>query len=110
MYVHDPKISPDGVLAWMDANHGPETALYIMKDDAPEKIAEGIVDFDMDDDIIAYQKDNAIHVYVISASKSYTLTSNMERTQLMSVSDYCVVWNDVTSAERESVKFAVIPH
>lgn len=110
MFAHDPKTNGKGAIAWMNGSHGPDADLYISYDNGnPERIAEGIVDFYMDENFLAYQKDEAIFVYIFSTKKEYRITRNVESAQILGASDGCVVWCDISSSEREILRFAKIP-
>ena len=108
-YVHDP-ISNGEYTAWLDKNHGPDTSLYFTKDfGLPVKIDEGVVDFGLSTNFIAYSKNSSIYVYMIKDLKTYRITPETEQAQFLGVSDAKVIWMDVTTRERDIVKFAPIP-
>ena len=110
MYVHDPKCNGKDVIAWMTGNHGPDSDLYVSyncKD--PELVAEGVVDFYMGENFIAYQRDQAVFVYTLSTKETYRITRNVENAQIIGVSENCVIWNEIASGNRETLKFAEIP-
>ncbi|HWR18704.1 MAG TPA: hypothetical protein VN608_03715, partial [Clostridia bacterium] len=108
-YVHDP-ISNGEYTAWLDGNHGPDTSLYFTKDfGLPVKIDEGVVDFGLSTNFIAYSKNSSIYVYMIKDLKTYRITPETEQAQFLDVSDAKVIWMDVTTRERDIVKFAPIP-
>lgn len=108
-YVHDP-ISNGEYTAWLDGNHGPDTSLYFTKDfGLPVKIDEGVVDFGLSTNFIAYSKNSSIYVYMIKDLKTYRITPETEQAQFLGVSDAKIIWMDVTTRERDIVKFAPIP-
>lgn len=109
VYVHDPEA--DGAhTAWLDAHHAPETGLYYSKDGGkPVKIASGVVEFGMGETFIAYCKDEAIYAYRFDNGKTYRISAEYEKTQFLGVSDSCVIWMDVTSRERDIIKFSRLP-
>ena len=110
MFVHDPKANKNGVLAWLTGNHGPDSDLYVSYDmNDPVLIAKDVVDFCVDDDFIAYQKDENVFVYILSTQTEYQLNRKGQCVQITGASGGCVTWSDVTSHEREIYEFAVIP-
>lgn len=110
MYVHDPKSNGNGVVAWITGNHGTDSDLYFTTDFENNVLVEkGVVDFYIDKDYIAYQKNEAIHVYIISEGKSFTITRGTENAQLMGVFGNTVIWNNIASGDRETLKFSKIP-
>lgn len=108
-FVHDPE--SDGVYtAWLDGNHGPETNLYYCKNNGAAALLDrGVLDFGLGDGFIAYAKDSAIYAYRFADNKSYRITPERESVQFLGVSDGKVLWMDVTTRERDIVKFAPIP-
>jgi len=109
VYVHDPETN--GVYtAWLDAHHAPETGLYYSKAGGrPVKIASGVVEFGMADSFIAYCRDEAIYAYRFDNGQTYRISAEYEKTQFLGVSDSCVIWMDVTSRERDIIKFSRLP-
>ena len=58
---------------------------------------------------VAYGKDEAVWIYVFENGKSYRLTPERENTQFLGVSGGYVMWMDVTSRERDIIKYALPP-
>lgn len=112
MYVHDPKTDGEHI-AWMDGNHGPDTRLYLARIDQPDAsptlVAEGIVDFFIGDGYLAYSKEETIWVYLFSEKRSFEITRDIEQAQLLGANDDVVMWMDVTSRDRDVIKYARIP-
>ena len=109
-FVHDPKSS--GVYtAWLSDVHGISTQLYFNKglSGRPVLVDSGVVDFGMGSDFVAYSRGESIYVYLFQTGKIYRLTQDYEYAQLLGVSDNYVIWMDVTSRERDIVKFVAIP-
>lgn len=106
-YVHDPQYNGQ-YYAWMDANHGVTTTLYVMEGGGgePEPIATGVVEFGMGDDFVAYCVEEAMYVYVFSNAQTYRITGELQLAQFMGVSGNCVMWMDVTSREKDILKLA----
>lgn len=107
-YVHDPEINGRCV-AWLDGHHGPETKLYYsIANSTPVQIDTNVVEFGVGSDFIAYGKDEHIYVYLYAKNKICQLTPDGESAQFLGVSDDKVLWMDVTSRERDILKFAPI--
>jgi hypothetical protein len=107
-YVHDPEYNGN-FYAWLTNNHGPQTELYFSNGYIePVKVDTGVVEFGMGSDFLAYSKDETIWVYLFDKRKSYRLTPDRERAQFLGVSENKVLWMDVTSRERDIIKFAPI--
>lgn len=108
-YVHDPQ-SDGEYTAWLDGNHGPDSSLYFSKDFGPPlKIDTGVVDFGLGTNFVAYSKESSIYVYILKDRKTYRITPETEQAQFLGASDGKVIWMDVTTRERDIVKFAPIP-
>jgi len=107
-YVHDPKTNGRH-WAWLTANHSPETALYYCTGGGNAvQVAEGVVDFGICSEFLAYAKDESIYVYFFDDKTQVCITPTQERTQFLNVSNDYVIWMDVTSRERDIVKFAEV--
>ena len=107
-YVHDPE--SNGVCtAWLDGHHSLETSLYFcLFQGAPVLVDTGVVEFGLGSDFIVYGKEDHIYVYFYRDRKSYMLTPERESAQFLGVSDDYVLWMDVTSRERDILKYAHI--
>ncbi len=108
-YVHDPKRCGNQFI-WMDGLHGPQTSLYYSTSGGePVKVESGVVDFGVGSDFIIYSKNETIWAYMFETRERYRITPERERVQLLGVSGDCVMWMDVTSRERDILKFTTIP-
>lgn len=108
-YVHDPE-SCGKYTAWLDSPHSPDTGLWLSVSGGEAKlIASGIVQFGIGNSFIGYAKDEVIYVYRFDNGKTYQISAEYEAAQFMGVSDGRVIWMDVTSRERDILKFAEIP-
>ena len=58
---------------------------------------------------MVYSKAETIYVYVFEDAASYRITPEGEKAQFMGVSGDVAFWMDVTSRERDIMKFAPIP-
>lgn len=110
-YVHDP-MSNGRYTAWLDTHHSPDAKLYCLAPGSiePTVVAEGVVQFGMDDEFLAYSKNETIYLYRFDNKKIYKLSGEYEKAQFMGVSDGRVIWMDVTSRERDILKYAEVPN
>lgn len=109
-FVHDPK-SSGSYAAWLSDVHSSATQLYgsIGLAGAPFLIDSGVVDFGIGSDFVAYARGEAIYVYMFETKGIYRLTPEYEYAQFLGVSGDYVMWMDVTTRERDVIKFAAIP-
>ena len=108
-YVHDPEYNGK-YFAWLDSNHAEGTNLYVSDTASePELIASGVTEFGLSDSFIAYGVDNAVYMYVFDNGLTYRVSPERETTQFLGVSGGAVMWMDVTSRERDIIKFAFPP-
>lgn len=109
VYVHDPETNGK-YYAWLDGPHGPSAKLYVWDGSGtPVAAAEGVVEFGIAENFVAYGKDETVWIYVFENGKSYRLTPERENTQFLGVSGGYVMWMDVTSRERDIIKYALPP-
>lgn len=109
VYVHDPE-SNGRYTAWLDAHHSPGTNLYLSISGGEARIiATGVVEFGMSDTFVAYSKDEVIYAYRFDNGRTYRISAEYEAAQFLGVSDSCVIWMDVTSRERDILKFSRLP-
>lgn len=110
-YAHDP-ISNGRYTAWLDSHHAPTAKLYCLAPGSTQAgvIAEGVVQFGMGDEFLAYGKDEAIYLYRFDNKRTYKLSGEYEKAQFMGVSGGRVIWMDVTSRERDILKYAEVPN
>lgn len=112
-YVHDPEFNGK-VFAWLDSHHEEGSSLYIAyytegAELTSVKIAENAVDFYLDERFVAYSVDEAVYVYLFNSGESFRISPERELAQLLGASDGCVIWMDVTTRERDVMKYARIP-
>jgi len=109
-FVHDPK-SNGAYTAWLSDVHSSASQLYAVRGltGKPLLIDSGVVDFGIGSSFVAYSRGESIYVYMFETKKIYRLTSDYEYAQFLGVSDDYVLWMDVTTRERDIVKFVVIP-
>ena len=109
-YVHDPKTN-GRYFAWLDSHHGENAKLYVAETTEGNTleatvVAEGVVDFIIDDNYVAYSVDEVIFVYMFNSGESYRITPESELAQLLGASAGRVIWMDVTTRERDVLKYA----
>lgn len=112
-YVHDPETN-GRYFAWLDAHHSPNAKLWCAEANdtgklEPKLVAEGVVDFVLDDRFIAYSVDEVIFVYMFDSGESFRITPESELAQLLGADDGYVMWMDVTTRERDVLRYARIP-
>jgi hypothetical protein len=112
-YVHDPESNGEW-FAWIDAHHSAQSTLYIAPVTDGDtlnsiEIAENVVDFCIDEHFVAYSIDEAVYVYLFKSGASFRISPERELTQLLGASDGYVIWMDVTTRERDVMKYAKIP-
>ncbi|MCI6960510.1 MAG: hypothetical protein MR731_00330 [Clostridiales bacterium] len=115
-FVHDPEYN-GRYIAWLTELHGRDTALYAADglSGTPTEVDRCVVEFGLGSHFIAYSRTNAdtdsssILVFSFADGKIYRVTQEYESALLLGVSDDYVVWMDVTSRERDIVKFTKIP-
>ena len=112
-YVHDPEFN-GSYYVWIDAHYSEKSTLYYAPASEAEKldshaIAQGVVDFILDEDFVAYSIDEAIYVYMFKSGESFRITPERELAQLLGAGEGRVIWMDVTTRERDVLKYALIP-
>lgn len=107
IFVHDPQFNGE-YYAWLDSPHADNTKLYI-SDGATgsNRIAEDVIEFGLSERFIAYSVEDAVYMYVFEYGETYRLTPENESAQLLGVSDGTVFFMDVTSRERDIIKYIV---
>lgn len=109
-FIHDPECNSQ-YIAWLNEVHSRDTQLYGMNGfgGSPFLIDSGVVEFGLGSDFVAYSRDEGIYVYMFDNGNIYRLTQDYEQAMFLGVSDDHVMWMDVTSRERDIVKFIEIP-
>ncbi|MPN25136.1 hypothetical protein SDC9_172543 [bioreactor metagenome] len=114
MYVHDP-MTNGKQWTWIDSNHGDNAKLYFYDSTAPSSkasvIAENVTNYAIGDSFIAYTKDSQIWLYLFGEKDQYCLTQQSDQLgQLLGVSNSTVFWMDVSSRDKDILKYAEVPH
>ena len=72
-------------------------------------IDTGVVEFGVSDDYIAYGKNDAVWVYLFSDGSIYRITPEREAAQFLGVSGGYIMWMDVTSRDRDIIRYVALP-
>lgn len=107
-YVHDPKTNGKQWV-WRTGLHGDGDDLYWTQDSRPPKLlAEDIVDYALTETFAAYSQNEGIFVYFFDDGSTYRITpeNERERAQLLGAYGDVVTWMDITSRERDIMKYA----
>ena len=108
-YIHDPQFNGK-YYAWLNAPHSDGVSLYLSDGmDVPFVLAKNVTGFGLSDKFIAYGVDEAVYIYVFENQKTYRISPERELTQFLGVSDGTIIWMDVTSRERDIIKYAIPP-
>lgn len=109
-FIHDPECNAR-YTAWLTEVHSRDTQLYAMTGfgGTPFLVDSGVVEFGLGSDFIAYSRNESIYVYMFDSDSIYRLTQDYEQAMFLGVSDDHIMWMDVTSRERDIVKFIEIP-
>lgn len=107
-YVHDPQAN-ERCLAWLDGHHGSNTSLYCsVNGGAAVLVDTNVIEFALTQDFIAYGKDERVYIYFYGKGTIYPVTPERELAQFLGAFDGYVIWMDVTSRERDIMKYAYI--
>ncbi|MBR4434663.1 MAG: hypothetical protein IKS90_01025 [Clostridia bacterium] len=108
-YVHDPEFN-GSVYVWIDSHHAPGARLMFSDGVNPASvIAENVAEFGLSDKFVAYGMDEAVYVYVFATGESYRVNPSWQKAQFLGTSNGVVMWMDVTSRERDIIKFVIPP-
>lgn len=109
VYIHDPQYNGN-YYAWLGSSHDADASLYVYNSvDAPIVIDTGVVEFDISDKFIAYGKNEAVWVYLFSTGAIYRITPERESAQFLGTSNGYIMWMDVTSRERDIIRYVSLP-
>lgn len=109
VYIHNPEYNGK-YYAWIDSHYNKNSTLYVYDGNGkPKAVDEGIVEFGIDEKYVAYEKDEAVWVYLFETGRIYRITPEREQTQFLGVSGGCIFWMDVTSRERDIMKYIKLP-
>ncbi|HRV72711.1 MAG TPA: hypothetical protein P5116_02385 [Eubacteriales bacterium] len=105
MYIHDPKTNGE-LTAYLSGSHGEDTGLYYLDvNDKPVLVAEGVVDFAVGEDFIAYECLDKVFVYFVSDGATFCITRSDEQAQLLTAGGEYVCYMDVTWRDKDITEF-----
>ena len=110
LFVHDPEYNGE-YYAWLDSPHAENAKLYCSDGlSGSFEIAEGVIEFCISGGCVIYSKGDAVFMYEFDNCETYRLTAENESAQLLGVSaDGIIFWMDVTSRERDIIKYMLCP-
>ncbi len=109
VYVHDPEYN-GSYYAWLGSPHDENSTLYVSNGvDAPVSIDTGVVEFGISEKFIAYGKNDAVWVYLFADGSIYRITPERESAQFLGTSGGYIMWMDVTSRERDIIRYVALP-
>ena len=110
LVVHDPEYNGE-YYAWLDSPHSENAKLYCSDGVSGSfELAEGVIEFGIYEGCVVYSKGDAVYMYVFDNGETYRLTAENESAQLLNVSDAGIIfWMDVTSRERDIIKYMMCP-
>lgn len=107
VFVHDPEYN-GRFYAWLDSHHAEGAKLWCSDGEGtPFVVAENVVEFDISEDFIAYGKDESVFIYIFESGLTFRISPERENAQFLGCSDGTVLWMDVTSREKDIIKYAV---
>ncbi len=108
-YIHDPEFN-GSYYVWLDSAHTPSSVLYVYNGyNEPVAIDTGVVEFSITEKYIAYGKNDAVWVYLFSDGSVYRITPEREIAQFLNASDRFIMWMDVTSRDRDIIRYVQLP-
>ena len=109
VYIHNPEYN-GRYYTWIDSHYGEDSTLYVYDGNGtPAAVDEGIVEFGIAEKYVAYEKNEAVWIYLFETGKTYRITPEREQTQFLGVSGGYIFWMDVTSRERDIIKYIKLP-
>lgn len=113
-YVHNPKTNGTAAV-WIDTNGTSSSNLYYTEnvrnnDERPVKIADGVTEYGIGDNFIAYNKGNSIYLYFPTDDETYKLLPENEYGVIMSVNGNALTWLNTTYSTRskDEIKYVII--
>lgn len=108
-YVHDPKTNGRQI-GFLTGNHGYDSNLcYIDELGEVHTVAEGVADFAMGYDFMAYGDMDKCYVYFFSDGSTFCITRSEEENQFLGAGENYVWWMDVTWRDKDIVEYMEIP-
>ena len=98
-YVHDPKSAGDR-WAYLTGNHDGDSDLYVsVGGGSPQRIARGVIDFDITPTCVAYSRDESVYAYVFSDNKTYVISETSTNSQFVMAGGNYALWRDMTDPD-----------
>jgi len=110
MFVYSP-VTNGSARAWIDSSLDDGAGLYLSVDGTrPKKIADGVQDYGLGNNFLAYSRGGAIWAYFYEDDRLARLSTVGEYCYLGCVSSHGVAWFDIsdTTRERDILKYAVL--
>jgi len=104
-YVHDPKSAGDR-WAYLTGNHDGDSDLYVsVGGGSPQRIARGVIDFDITPTCVVYSRDETVYAYVFSDNKTYVLSETSTNSQFVMAGGDYALWRDMTDPDSPLWKY-----
>jgi len=104
-YVHDPKSAGDR-WAYLTGNHDGDSDLYVsVGGGSPQRIARGVIDFDITPTCVVYSRDETVYAYVFSDNKTYVISETSTNSQFVMAGGDYALWRDMTDPDSPLWKY-----
>ncbi|MEN6563548.1 MAG: hypothetical protein ABFD11_08380 [Christensenella sp.] len=95
-FVHDPKSAGDR-WAYLSGNHDGSSDLYVsVGGNAPNRIARGVIDFDITPTCVVFSRDETVYAYAFADQKTYVLSETGTNSQFVMAGGDYALWRDMT--------------
>jgi hypothetical protein len=104
-YVHDPKSAGDR-WAYLTGNHDGNSDLYVsVGGGSPQRIARGVIDFDITPTCVVYSREETVYAYVFSDNKTYVISETSTNSQFVMAGGDYALWRDMTDPDSPLWKY-----
>lgn len=104
-YVHDPKSAGDR-WAYLTGNHDGDSDLYVsVGGGSPQRIARGVIDFDITPTCVVYSREETVYAYVFSSNKTYVISETSTNSQFVMAGGDYALWRDMTDPDSPLWKY-----
>ncbi|MBQ3865070.1 MAG: hypothetical protein II781_04450 [Clostridia bacterium] len=107
MYVHEP-VTNGTVLAWIDKNKAPDSKLYLKVGDEIILVSEGVTTYALGNGFVAYGHDSQVYIYNYETRTYGRVTAPGKKGILPIVSGYRVVFFDLDSTGKDTLRSVII--
>ena len=113
--VYGPKTNGKQIVFRTEKNSSSCTLMISTEGGEPAKLAEGVFDYDIGDNFVAYSKDGQIYVAYTNSTDTVKLTNDVTRNRLASANGNGVCYYDETDKSTENavldevVQYAYVP-